>query len=76
LDDETGLITSIFWWLLAFALSMLMISVGAAWWYLAWLGILSSTQVWLALLVFGLGMTGALLSLVGVIRWLLHQAPE
>ncbi len=75
MEDEKHLITTIFWWVLAFALSVLMISVGAAWSYLSWIGFLPSGQLWLALLVCGLAIAGAVLSFVGIARWFLHQAP-
>ena len=73
MDDERRSITTTFWLLVLFAVSFLMISVGAAWAYLEWARVLQSGLLWPGLLVFGLGLMGALVSLAGIITWLLQQ---
>ena len=73
MDDERRSITTTFWLLVLFAVSFLMISVGAAWAYLEWARVLQSRLLWPGLLVFGLGLMGALVSLAGIITWLLQQ---
>ena len=74
MDDERRSITTIFWLTLLFAISFLMISLGAAWAYLQWSDILQSGFLWPALLVLGIGMMGAIGSFAGIIAWLLQQA--
>ncbi|MGD9048855.1 MAG: hypothetical protein PVF77_12445 [Anaerolineae bacterium] len=73
MDDERRSVTTIFWLLLLFAVSFLMISVGAAWAYLEWAEVLQSGLLWPGLLVFGIGLMGAIASLAGIIAWLLRQ---
>lgn len=73
MNDERRSITTTFWLLVLFAVSFLMISVGAAWAYLEWAGVLQSGLLWPGLLVFGLGLIGAMISLAGIITWLLRQ---
>lgn len=73
MDDERRSITTIFWLLLLFAVSFLMISVGAAWAYLEWAEVLQSGLLWPGLFVFGIGLIGVIASLAGIIAWLLRQ---
>jgi uncharacterized membrane protein len=73
MDDERRSITTIFWLILLFALSFLTISLGAAWAYLQWSDILQSGLLWPALLVFGIGLLGAIGSFAGILAWLLRQ---
>jgi hypothetical protein len=73
MEDERRSITTIFWLLLLFAVSFLLISVGAAWTYLEWTEILQSGLLWPGLLVFCMGLIGAIASLAGIIGWLLRQ---
>jgi hypothetical protein len=73
MDDDRHSITTIFWLLLLFAVSFLMISVGAAWAYLEWAEILQSGLLWPGLLVFGVGLIGVIACLAGIIAWLLRQ---
>ena len=73
MDDERRSIITIFWLILLFAVSFLMISVGAAWAYLEWVGMLDSGFLWPAFLVFGLGTIGAVGSFAGIIAWLVRQ---
>ena len=73
MDDERRSVTTIFWLLLLLAVSFLMISVGAAWAYLEWAEVLQSGLLWPGLLVFGIGLMGAIASLAGIIAWLLRQ---
>jgi len=74
MDDERRSITTIFWLILLFAFSFLVISLGAAWAYLQWSDILQSGFLWTALLVFGVGMMGAIGSFAAIIAWLVRQA--
>ena len=77
-DEEHSLTVSsvrtIFWLVLAFALSILMVSVGAAWAFLQWTGVLESGRLWAAFLVLGLGGLGILGCFAGIIAWLLSRA--
>jgi hypothetical protein len=74
MDEERRSITTIFWLILLFAVSFLMISLGAAWAYLEWVDMLDSGLLWPGLLVFGLGTIGAFGSFAGIIAWLVRQA--
>lgn len=76
IDDERRAITTIFWLVLVFAFAVMMVSVGAAWAYLMWAGILESGQIWLALLVLGIGILAALASLASIIAWLIRENRE
>jgi len=69
-------IRTIFWLVLAFAVSILMISVGAAWAFLQWTGLLQTGQSWVAFLVLMLGAVGTLGCLAGIITWFLRRASE
>ena len=73
MDDERRSITTIFWLILLFAISFLMISLGAAWAYLQWSEILQSGFLWPALLVFGIGIVGAIGSFAGIIAWMVRE---
>lgn len=73
MDDERRSITTVFWLILLFAVSFLMISLGAAWAYLEWVEMLDSGLLWPALLVFGIGTIGAIGSFAGIIAWLVRQ---
>lgn len=73
-DDEKRSITTIFWLVLAFAIAVMLVSLGAAWAFLRWVDILSSGELWPAFLVLGIGVLGALGSLVGIIVWLVREA--
>jgi hypothetical protein len=73
-DDERRSITTIFWLVLAFALAVMMVSIGAAWAFLRWLDILSSGELWPAFLVLGIGVLGVLSSLIGIITWFVREA--
>ncbi|HSR33811.1 MAG TPA: hypothetical protein VLY63_24870 [Anaerolineae bacterium] len=74
MEDEERAITTAFWLVLAFALFVLMISVGAAWAYLRWTDFLPSGQPWPALLVLGIGAIGAVASFAGIIVWMAREA--
>jgi hypothetical protein len=67
-------IRTIFWLLLAFAVSVLMISVGATWAFLQWTGFLETGQLWGAFLVLVLGALGTIGCLAGIIAWFLRRA--
>jgi hypothetical protein len=73
MDDERRSITTIFWLILLFAVSFLMISLGSAWTYLEWSRILQSGLLWPGLLMFVIGLLGAIGSFAGIIAWLLRQ---
>ena len=74
MEYEERSINTIFWLLLAFALSVLLISVGTGWTLLQWIGYLDSGQLWPPLLLLGTGMMGALISLGAIVAWLMRQA--
>ncbi len=74
MEDEKRSIIAIFWLVVAFAFSVTVLSVGAAWAFLEWIGYLESGQVMPALLVVGVGVLGTLTSLVGIIVWLVREA--
>jgi hypothetical protein len=74
MEDEERSITAIFWLILAFALFVLTISVGAAWAFLMWIDFLQSEELWPALLVLGIGVLGAIGSFAGIIAWVVKQA--
>jgi hypothetical protein len=74
MDDERRSINAIFWLMLAFAFCVLMISVGAAWAYLLWAGVLQSGPLWIGLLLFGIGLAGAIGCFAGIATWLVRQA--
>ena len=74
MDDERRSITTIFWLILLFAVSFLLISLGAAWAYLEWANMLQSGLLWPALVVFGIGLIGAIGSFSGIVTWLVRQA--
>jgi len=69
-------VRTIFWLVLALAVSMLMISAGAAWAFLQWAGVLEAGWLWAAFLVLGLGGLGVVGCLVGIITWFLRQPRE
>lgn len=74
MEYEEHSINTIFWLLLAFALSVLLLSIGTGWTLLQWIGYLDSGQLWPPLLLLGTGMMGALVSLGAIVAWLLRQA--
>lgn len=74
MENEERSITTIFWLVLAFAFFVLTISVGATWAFLKWIGFLQPEELWMALLVLGLGLLGAIGSFAGIVSWLLRQA--
>ncbi len=73
-DEELRSITTIFWLVLAFAIAVMMVSVGAAWAFLRWVNVLNSGELWPAFLVLGIGVLGTLISLAGIIAWLVREA--
>jgi hypothetical protein len=73
-EDERRSITTIFWLVLAFAFAVMMVSIGAAWAFLSWVNILNSGELWPAFLVLGIGVLGTLVSLAGIITWLVREA--
>ena len=73
MDDDARSITTVFWLLLGLVLSLLMISVGAAWAFLQWSGFLRPGPLWPAFLVMGMAIVGALGSSAGLVVWLLQQ---
>ena len=73
-DDERRSITTIFWLVLAFAFAVMAVSIGAAWAFLRWVNILSSGELWPALLILGIGVLGTLISLAGIISWFVREA--
>ena len=73
-EDERRSITTIFWLVLAFAFAVMMVSIGAAWAFLRWVKLLSSGDLWPAFLVLGIGVLGTLVSLAGIITWLVREA--
>ena len=76
LDDEARSINTVFWLLLAFAFSMLLVSIGAGWAFLEWSGFSGSGQVWPGLVLLGAGLVLALASFVGLVIWLVRTARE
>jgi hypothetical protein len=74
MEYEERSLNTIFWLLLAFALSVLLISIGTGWTLLQWIGYLDSGQLWPPLLLLGTGMLGALISLGAIVAWLMRQA--
>ena len=66
-------ITSIFWLVMAFALSVLLISIGTGWTLLEWVGYLDSGSLWLPLLLLGTGIMGALISFGAIVAWLMRR---
>jgi hypothetical protein len=73
-EDEKRSITTIFWLLMAFAFSMAVLSMGAGWAFLEWVGYSEPRQLWPALLMLGIGIVSAIASFVGVIIWLVREA--
>jgi hypothetical protein len=73
-DEERRSITTIFWLVLAFALAVMMVSIGSAWAFLRWADVLNSGELWPAFLILGIGVLGALISLAGIIAWLVREA--
>jgi uncharacterized membrane protein YbhN (UPF0104 family) len=76
MDDETRSINTIFWLLLAFAFSMLLVSMGAGWAFLEWSGFTGTEQVWPGLVLLGVGLVLALAAFVGIIIWMVRTARE
>jgi hypothetical protein len=74
MDAEERSITTIFWLVLAFALSVLFISIGTGWTLLQWVGYLDSGQLWPPLLLLGTAIMGALISFGAIVVWLVGQA--
>jgi uncharacterized membrane protein YbhN (UPF0104 family) len=76
MDNEIRSINTIFWLLLAFAFSMLLVSIGAGWVFLEWSGYAGTGQVWPGLVLLGVGLLFTLASFVGIVIWLLRTARE
>jgi len=74
MDAEERSITTIFWLVLAFAISVLFISIGTGWTLLQWVGYLDSGQLWPPLLLLGTAIMGALISFGAIVAWLVRQA--
>jgi hypothetical protein len=74
MDAVERSITTIFWLLLAFALFVLLISIGTGWTLLQWIGYLDAGQLWPPLLLLGTGILGALISFGAIVAWLMRQA--
>lgn len=74
MGDSERSITTIFWLVLAFALSVLLISIGTGWTLLQWLGHLDSGQLWPSLLLLGVAILGALASLAALLIWMMRRA--
>jgi hypothetical protein len=74
MDADERSITTIFWLVLAFALCVLLISVGTGWTLLQWVGYLDSGPLWPPLLLLGTAMMGALICLGAIVAWLMRQA--
>jgi uncharacterized membrane protein YbhN (UPF0104 family) len=74
MDDEQRSVTTIFWLVLAFALSVLFISIGTGWTLLQWLGYLDSGQLWPSLLLVAVAMLGAVVSFAAIVAWMMRQA--
>ncbi len=74
MEYEERSIKTIFWLMLAFALSVLLISIGTGWALLQLIGYLDSGQLWPPLLLLGTGMMGALISFGAIVAWLMRQA--
>lgn len=74
MDAEERSITTIFWLLLAFALCVLLISIGTGWTLLQWIGYLDSDALWPPLLLLGTGMLGAAVCFGAIVAWLIRQA--
>ena len=75
-EEERRSITNIFWLVLAFAVAVMMVSIGAAWAFLRWVNVLDSGELWPAFLVLGIGVLGALTRLAGIIVWLVREARD
>ena len=76
MDDEVRSINTIFWLLLAFAFSMLLVSVGAGWVFLEWSGYAGTGQMWPGLVLLGVGLLFTLGSFVGIVIWLVRTARD
>lgn len=76
MDDEIRSINTIFWLLLAFAFSMLLISMGAGWAFLEWSGFAGTGRVWPGLVLLGVGLVIALVTFAGIVIWLVRTARE
>ena len=74
MEYEERSIKTIFWLMLAFALSVLLISIGTGWALLQLIGYLDSGQLWPPLLLLGTGIMGALISFGAIVAWLMRQA--
>jgi len=74
MDDEERSIKTIFWLALAFALSVLFISLGTGWTLLQWVGYLNPGPLWPPLLLLAVAVLGALISFVAMVVWMMRQA--
>jgi len=74
MEYEERSIKTIFWLMLAFALSVLLISIGTGWALLQLVGYLDSGQLWPPLLLLATGIMGALISFGAIVAWLMRQA--
>lgn len=76
MDDQMRSINTIFWLLLAFAFSMLLVSLGAGWAFLEWSRYAGSGEVWPGLVMLGVGLVIALVTFAGIVIWLVRVARE
>jgi hypothetical protein len=76
MEDEIRSINTIFWLLLAFAFSMLLVSIGAGWVFLEWSGFVGMGQMWPGLVMLGVGLLFTLGSFVGIVIWLVRTARD
>lgn len=74
MNDEIRSINTIFWLLLAFAFSMLLISLGAGWIFLEWSSFAGTGMMWPGLVLLGVGLVAAIASFVGIVIWLVRTA--
>lgn len=72
--EEEHSIKTIFWLVLAFAFSVLFISIGTGWTLLQWLGFLDSGRMWPPLLLLGAAMLGAAATFSAIVAWMMRQS--
>lgn len=76
MDDDIRSVNTIFWLLLAFAFSMLLVSLGAGWVFLEWSRYAGAGQLWPGLVMLGVGLVVSISTFVGIVIWLLRAARE
>jgi hypothetical protein len=76
MDDDIRSVNTIFWLLLAFAFSMLLVSLGAGWAFLEWSRYAGTGQLWPGLVMLGVGLVVSISTFVGIVIWLLRAARE